>query len=53
MTDISDATSQHCTNILQQFADKLTTVTGKFTSDYKSLLHEMEQVMRTWKNIDR
>ena len=44
ITDISDATSQHCNRILEQFAVNLTTVTGKFTSDYTALVQEMDQV---------
>ncbi|MFK0570697.1 hypothetical protein [Endozoicomonas sp.] len=50
ITDISNATAQHCNNVLQQMADDLVSITGKFTSDYKSLVGEMDGVIRYWKN---
>ena len=53
ITDISDATSQHCNRILEQFAVNLTTVTGKFTSDYTALVQEMDQVIHSWRNKDQ
>lgn len=53
MTNISNATSQHCTDVLQKFADNLAAITGQFTSDYKSLIREMEQVMREVREMNR